>query len=305
MSDDFRIPATLWYDPQPSSPKFTQAFANLAFTLQPGQSANGPSVALLGVYELGWPYTELYGEQLPKPVTVVAIHSTSGQVFLSDLNPAIEDEEEDAILPLMSDEDAAGPGPARNALRESGYFNVDLCALLNLPPDQAYYQVFLWLDDLVTPIQTVQVPANPARKGTGQSPYEVKNGDLLAFGASPKSPKAVAGVIRTDLDFQAGKSYRVQGTLPPGALDTPPTGGASGSPVLTVLAFDRQSRLYAWNASTAAYGKMKSSAAPYFNFDPFRLISQPRSPENIYVVTVLGNVRNEVLVIFTDYQRAP
>lgn len=298
-----QVPGTIWFDELDTTPQISPTeFAALEFNLQPGQSALGTTVVLSAAYVLRWPYTELYGDMLPKPIVVVAIDASTGNAFMSDLNVIYIDETDEAILLGMSDDDANQPGPTHNVQGVGGAFNVDLPALLGLPPDAGYYQVFLWLDDLVTQIQTIQVPANEARRGFKPGLNQTSGSGLVTVRTSSQSPTATAGEIRTDLDL-GGRSLRAYGTLPPGALQTPPTGGAPGNPVLTILAHNRQTRSFAWYVASDAYSTMQTQNIGSFDFDPFQIITRPSPPANVFMVTVLGNVRNEVLPILTDFQR--
>lgn len=296
------VPDIVWFDQLDASPEIPDtAFAALEFVLEPGENAFGTTTVLVASYLLGFPYTELYSNQLPEPINVLAIDANSGNVFLANLDVVYEDETDNSIFINISDEIANQPGPTRNALSVGGYFNVDLPALLGLPSNAAYYHVFLWLDDLVTPIQTIQIPANSARQGFTPGLFEVSGSGIVSVRQSPLSPEAQPGEIRTDLDFSS-RSFRVYGTLPPGALETPPTGNAPGSPLLTVIAFCRQTRFFGWHVATDAYVNMKSRSTPHFDFDPFQLIERPDPAANVYVLTVLGNLRNDVLPILTDFQ---
>lgn len=293
----------VWYDRTDASPEISlDAYVSLEFGLAPGVSPLGTTVVLSASYVFGWPYTELYGSQLPAPVVVVAIEAASGKVYMADLNVTYPYQTEVEISLGMSDQQANQPGPAHNRMRLGGYFNVDLPALLGLPPESGYYQVFLWLDDLVTPIQTIQIPPNEARRGVVPGLYQVTGSNLVTVRQSSQSPTAKVGEIRTDLDTSS-RSLRVYGTLPPGAVQNPPTGSAPGNPVLTILAHDRQARSFAWYVATDAYRTMQSQSIGSFDLDPFQIIERPSPAANVFVVTVLGNVRNEVLPILTDFQR--
>lgn len=293
----------VWYNRTDDSPEISHdAFVSLDFALSPGVSPLGTTVVLSASYMFGWPYTELYGNQLPAPVVVVAIEAASGKVFMADLNVTYPERTEVSISLGMSDQQANQPGPTQNRMRLGGYFNVDLPALLGLPPESGYYQVFLWLDDLVTQIQTIQVPPNEARRGIQPGLYQVSGSGLVTVRQSPQSPSAKVGEIRTDLDTSS-RSLRVYGTLPPGAVQSPPTGAAPGNPVLTILAHNRQSRTFAWYVAPDAYRTMQTQNVGSFDFDPFQIITRPSPPANVFMVTVLGNVRNEVLPILTDFQR--
>ncbi len=301
-SKTISIPEVLWFDELEITPQIDDnAFAALEFSLAAGENATGPSTVLAGAYRLGWPYTELYGHQIPTPIVVVAIDATNGDVYLSNLNIVNSDETEEALLVNVGDDVANQPGPARDALQVGGNFNVDLAALLGLPGDARYYRILLWLDDLVTPVQTVQVPADPSRTGMDPSAYKVSGSNLATVRSSSHSPTAEAGEIRTDLDF-SGSSFTAYATMPPGSLDTPPTGG-TGDPVLTLLAFCRQTQSFGWWASRDAYTTMVSSKTPNFDFEPFQLLARPDPAANVYVLTIVGNLRNEVLPILVDYQQ--
>ncbi|MEM7153509.1 MAG: hypothetical protein AAF799_11755 [Myxococcota bacterium] len=297
------IPSVVWFSQTPSSPTLsTTAFADLKLASAPAQSPTGPTVALLGSYRLGWPYVELYPNQLPKPILIVAVSTTTGEVFSNDLDAYDPRIQPTAIGPAIADTKANAAGPARNIPGTAGYFNVDLGARLSLPPEAGYYQVFAWLDDLVTPILTVQVPANENRRAVDPSFNQVKSEGLVTIEDSSHSPNPKDGEIRTDLEFTKGSSYRVYATLPPGALQTPPVGSAPGSPILSVMTFNRQMRQFAWWSSSTAYSTMVSKSTDTFDFDPFGLQPRPNPAANVYVVTALGNLRNDVLPIFVEYQ---
>lgn len=298
-----QVPSPVWYTRTDASPPISrQAYVALDFALAPGVSALGTTVVLSASYMFGWPYTELYGMQLPAPVVVVAIEASSGKAYMANLNVTYEDQTDVAITLAMSDQQANQPGPTQNRQRVGGYFNVDLPDLLGLPPESGYYQVFLWLDDLVTQIQTIQVPPNEARRGIAPGLYQVSGSNLVTVRQSSQSPTAKVGEIRTDLDTSS-RSLRVYGTLPPGAVQTPPTGTAPGNPILTILAHNRQAQSFAWYVAPDAYRTMQSQNIGSFDFDPFQIITRPSPPANVFMVTVLGNVRNEVLPILTDFQR--
>ena len=58
-----------------------------------------------------------------------------------------------------------------------------------------------------------------------------------------------------------------------------------------------------WYVAPDAYRTMQAQNVGSFDFDPFQIITRPSPPANVFMVTVLGNVRNEVLPILTDFQR--
>ncbi|EDM74678.1 hypothetical protein PPSIR1_06536 [Plesiocystis pacifica SIR-1] len=300
---EFQIPANVWFSETPETPSLDPtAFADIKFALVPGESSIGPSVALVGAYSLGWPYVELYGSELYLVFKVVAISASTGAVYFADLNEVVPFRQEDAIIVQMSDAEANRSGPARDIPAEAGYFNVDLARYLGLPPTSDHYQVFVWLDDLVTRVQTVQVPSNEARQAVDPSVFQVPSSGLLTIEQSVHSPTPQPGEIRTDLDFSQGRSYRVYAALPPGALDAPPTGGAPGTPAVTVLAFNRQTQSLMWATDTGAYASMVKAGTGFYDFDPFAILPKPNPAANVYVVTVVGNLDNDVLPIFVDYQ---
>lgn len=220
----------VWYQQTPQSPNVPEA-PGLLFALAAADSANGPTVALFGAYHLGTPFIEYYGGQLVRAIRVVALDMASGRVYQSDLNSP----DHPPIMLEASDKDVAAAGPGWST--ESGYFNLDLPALLGLPQRAASYRVFLWLDDLISNIVDVQIPANPSRverPATERIPV-----DNLQFAADPNATENKADLIRISLAKKTDKQF-LQGTWMPVNLANP------DQPVIWVLAASHRERRFAW-----------------------------------------------------------
>ena len=74
---------------------------------------------------------------------------------------------------------------------QSSFFNFDLATLLGLPGQEGNYRVFLWLDDIVSPIESVTVPANPLRgKGRAVAATQpIESLEISAITAPQTHPK--------------------------------------------------------------------------------------------------------------------
>ena len=229
------ISETVWYGETNDSPSIPSP-NGLVFRPVPAQSDKGPTVAIFSGYHLGSPYLEYYGGQIPRAVWTIAINNATGLVYHSDLSdpyhPPISLEASDQEI------DKAPPGWST----ESGAFNLDLCQLLGLPAQGATYRVFLWLDDVLSNVETIGLPADPAR-GTGY----------------PSAPKAVA--------TKSTPIGPVTTKLRPGGVALTPSGEANSDKVtvhwhplpsedpkstgLWLLAWSHRDREFQWLGITA------------------------------------------------------
>ena len=220
----------VWYQQTPESPNIPEA-PGLFFRLAGANSPNGPTVALLGAYRLGSPFMEYYGGQLVRAIRVVAIDVSSGQVYQSDLNGP----DHPPITLEASDKEMAEAGPGWST--ESGFFNLDLPALLGLPKKSASYRVFLWLDDLISNIVDVQIPANPGR-GDGH-PTACSPIGAVQFASDPSATEKKPDVVRLRLVKKDDKQF-LQGTWNSVSLANP------NQPVIWLLAASHRERRFAW-----------------------------------------------------------
>lgn len=276
-------------EPSPVSP-------HMVFTCADAQSELGDTTAMFAGFNLGWPYTQLYGGQLPAPINIVAINNSNGAVYYSPAYFSDSSVQRSVQLFLSATELASGE-PEFNRTFVNAWFNVDLPRLLGLPPGDDTYNVCLWLDDLVTPMQTVKIAANSARLETLPAQGQVTASNLVNIRTSSHSPKAESGVIRTDGPI-AQASNRVFATLPQDAFSG--SLSANGNPPLTILGFTQKSRGFYWYSANGYYDKAKNASCYSFDFDPFEIVPKPSEPESVFIVTMFGAIRAEALWIPTE-----
>lgn len=280
QSPQFKVPKTVWYGETPHSPGIPEE-AGLVFRAVQAASKSGPTVALAAAYRLGSPFLEYYGGQLPRPVWVVAVDAETGRVYHADLNgpdhPPIRLETSD------KDAEAAMPGSSSQSAR----FNLDLAALLGLPEQAGSYRVFLWLDDLVSSVETVQVPANPAR-GTGRR-VASQPAQLVQFWADPAAPKPEPGRI------VLGSSADPADPTVHGAWVPPKYEGPQRF-VLWLLAASHRDRRLGWVAIRA--GELPGNvAAAVFSFPAKDLPKTSGIVQKVFVVALSPESVSNVLVL--------
>jgi len=291
-------PQPVWSNQVPSfSPEITPnpTSPHMAFNCAEATSDLGDTLGLFAGFNLGWPYTELYGGQLPAPINVVAINTQTGAVYF---NPAYYSERslQRSVELFLSPTEVAAGEPEFNRSFVNAWFNMDLPRLLQLPPGDGTYNVCLWLDDLVTPMQTVQVSANSARTEAATTQGQAQGSNIISIRKSSYSPAAEEGVIRTDGPLQEGRN-RIYATLPDDVFSTTQTSTGTLGPILSVLGFTQTTRRFFWYSDTGFYDQAQKAKLTTFDFDPFQIIDHPTEPESIFVVTILGSLRSEALWI--------
>jgi len=291
-------PDEVWYDfvegcsptiePSPTSP-------HMQFNCQEATSAGGNTTAMFAGYNLGWPYIELYGGQMPAPINVMATNLLTGQVYFSPASHSDASLRLDVELYLSDVEVNAGQ-PANNQSFTNSWFNLDLARLLNLPPEDGLYGVTLWIDDLITPVQAVQVVTNSTRLASPPVPTEITTSGLVTTQNSSHSPAPQDGEIRMDGPLtEAGN--RIYATLPKNVFTNPPIPIEGGTPVLTLAGFTQRSRRLFWYRDKDFYPNASKNKVFNFDFDPFKLFGTLEEPENLFVVSQLGTLRSEALWI--------
>jgi hypothetical protein len=283
------------------TPKIEDGQLSIEFSIQPAINQNGSTLALFVAYKLGHPYLGVYGGQLGQAINIVAIHSKSGKVFFSP--PVTSDAI--PISDMMIDEKDIGPLENLPSAMSS-YFNVDLCELLRLPPEGGIFHVFLWMDDIVTSIQTVEVPENinrlypslplkaPAEKniikpdegdeGKGDSEAENKAIHLEAMDEKP-----------TKMDHSDLLKLRIGGTIPNEIFSKEESKDVY-KPPLVAMAFCHRSRNFG-SQSISILDDTLESKTPSFMFDLLRLVDCSETPQKIFVFTTLGEHQSNMLTI--------
>lgn len=139
----------------------TKAPANaLALALEAGSDPGSHALTLHGYFNIGVDMTGRYSGAFPSPVFVVAIFRKTGHLHIQTLTNQDE-------IPPQYQGAAAEPaitradGASAAGISESGYFNVDLKAHLGLASDKGIYDVFLWVEDVLSDMASVEKPEAP------------------------------------------------------------------------------------------------------------------------------------------------
>lgn len=258
-----------WYGAQPQSPSLAPERSGLDFALAPAAGTKGPTVALLGAARLPALYGAIYGARIAGAVRIVAIDLRTGDIYVNNAEPR--------DLPPLSNVMKPGAQPPPGAEPADSYFNVDLRAQLRLPPHSARYAVFLWLDEMVSPVRVAQLPgpvldSNPAIETT-----DPERAGIL-FGRAAESPTAAKGIALRS----SGQRIYVD------------VASDARQGKLNVLALDFRSRVTRW--LSFALPRRQGT----FSFDPSMLggrTPDASGPEKAFFVVSIGKSLSEVLTV--------
>jgi hypothetical protein len=281
MTQTYRIEEknTVWYGKKAYSPELPGG-TGLFFNAVEAVSPSGPTVALAAAYRLGSPYIEYYGGQLPRPIRVVAVNEESGLVYEADL----KEPDHPPVRILITDKVAKEIKPS--GMIESAHFNVDLAALLRLPEQEGRYKVFLWLDELVSRVVAINIPANPARgKGKPVASVPIR---VVHFGPDPASPGVEPGKLELAL---GGKPEE---TAVHGSWIVKAEKGEN--PVFWLLANSHRDRRFAWVALRAK-DVPQDEATTTFSFNTGDLLKTSDVAQKVFIIGLAANAVSNVHVI--------
>ena len=215
LAQEVIISRPLWFGPQAGSPRLPGEGPGLDFALRPGRRGGAPTVALLGAVRASGREADIYGGRIAGAVQIVAIDWQSGQVY----HAAAERPGAVPLSMVMKDPEPPAPGEASIEAIET-HFNLDLRGHLGLPAQPANYAVFLWLDQMTSPVRVAQLPGPDKRV----QPLPKKAGTRVAVsGAAPgkpsnrvriQAPGAPAGVIVLTLGYRSRELKWRRVTLP-------------------------------------------------------------------------------------------
>jgi hypothetical protein len=274
-----QIPSTPVHGLQPNSPALPPRGFAFDFAVRPAVDPSGnPTAALFASARLPGRYAEIYGGRMEGAINIVAIEQQTGRTYHRNA-------ERGHVPPLsgVMNPNPAPPAPGV-AYFESidTYFAVDLRTQLTLPPSAANYALFLWLDEVTSPLRWVQAP------GTQTPPEPLFPGPqaaALQFRQTPGSP--AAGPAEIVLQRAAG-DLRVFGSVGPAVA-------AAGAGPLTILALDFRSRTLKWH-TTPLNGLA-------FDFDLLALFGGPgildpgQPPRRVFVLAASRGALSRVLVV--------
>lgn len=210
------------YGPQELSPALPEEGFLLGFACYPAKRESGdPSASLFASGRVSGRYVDIYGGRLPGAIQIVAVDVETGAAYSRS-------GEYGTPVPLPAAMDPVPqpprPGVAR-AISAEVYFAVDLMSHLNLPRRRATYTVFLWLDEMTSQPQLVEIGAEAgdavpppwpaalsrdADSGAVSSP-QLQNWGSLATGA------AAGAFALLGLDFRSRQVKAITGYAGPGA----------------------------------------------------------------------------------------
>ncbi len=274
-----QIPSTPVHGLQPNSPALPPRGFAFDFGAWPAMDRSGrPTAALFASARLPGRYADIYGGRMEGAVNIVAIEHQTGRTYHRNA-------ERGHIVPLA---DVMNPNPAPPApgvaYFESidTYFAVDLRTQLTLPPGAANYAVFLWLDEVTSPLRWVQVPGS-------QTPPEPLFPDPSAAALQFRQTGGTPGAGPAEIALQrAPGDMRVYGAVGPGVA-------AAGAGPLTILALDFRSRAVKWR--TVPLNGLA------FDFDLLALFGGPGvldpgpPPRKVFVLAASRGALSRVLVI--------
>ncbi len=274
-----QIPSTPVHGLQPNSPALPPRGFAFDFAVRPAvDPAGNPTAALFASARLPGRYADIYGGRMEGAINIVAIEQQTGRTYHRNA-------ERGHVPPLAG---AMNPNPAPPApgvaYFESidTYFAVNLRTQLNLPPNAANYALFLWLDEVTSPLRWVQTPGDT----TPPEPLPPDpRASALQFRQAPVSPAARPGEIVLQ---KAPGDMRVFGTVDPGVV-------AAAAGPLTILALDFRSRTLKWHSLP-----LNGFA---FDFDLLALFGGPGildpgpPPRRVFVLAASRGALSRVLVV--------
>lgn len=275
---------SFWSGPQPESPHLPVEGSSLDFVLRPATAAEGPTLALLAAARLPGPIAETYGARAEGATQIVAVDSATGAVFS---RPA----EREGSAPLSAIGSRPKASQAGGATVDSieVWFNADLRSHLDLPPEAKAYSVFLWLDEMTSPLHLADLPAS-GQPSTPSAPAGYTSGiHFRKSSLSPRSPQH-------GLALRA--SHNATATIH-GVLDL--CGISSPDLIVTVLALDSGTRQLSSRSFRAHLRDLKASGGA-FDFDSSAFFTLPKStdknaPGKLFIAVVVPHVISNVVAV--------
>ncbi len=133
----------------------------LTMALSPRVTSDEPSLLLFGYYNIDVEIAGHYGSILPGAAYIVLLERSTGSVYIRDLS---NDDDVPAIYSLSAEPSVtrADGAPATGVISESGHFIVNLTHHLGLPAEPGIYDGFLWLENILSNMDSVEKPAEDA-----------------------------------------------------------------------------------------------------------------------------------------------
>jgi hypothetical protein len=270
MSDDVApIPAAaIRFGSTPASPPAAPANA-LRLALTPGHAPGDPPLVANGFWNLGVDVLGRYTGRPPAPVLVVAVARATGRVHLANL---VADDE---IPPRWRGGAAAAPTLSRadgstKGISEQGFFTVDLKRHLALADRPDTYDVFLWLEDVVSDVVSADKPDEHGAR-PGSALFEQPASIATVKEAPPSDGLAIAAAAHDGARLVRGGSGAERVSIVAHAIES----GASGSVVLAV----------------------EPGHGMTFEIDVKRLVPRASAKDRVLVLALAGGKRSPLLSI--------
>lgn len=287
-TESIQITETIGAERSPYTPQIPEDQFVIKFTAKPAVSEDGPTVALFIAYRLGQPYLAMYGGELKNAINIVAIHVDSGRVYFA---PPVG---ENAISLSLTMKDEKDIGSTENlASATSSFFDVDLCRLLALHPEGGSYHVFLWMDDMTSLVQTLQVPANPSRPAEDSLSTQLPS-EIIEFGDFPVPLIPPGNKIALTQSTQPG-DRTIYGAWSPDPANIASQRAKDAPYYLTLLAFNHRDRRFGW-VSVDVTQLPPSTDSSKFRIDPLKIVGASDMRQKIFTLAVSGEVMSKVLV---------
>jgi hypothetical protein len=271
------------YGRLPQSPTISPDVPALEFTVKPAVTQTGePTVAIFAAGLLPGRYAEIYGGRIPGALEIVAIESTTGEVFHNEAQRGHA-----APISAVMNPAPTPPGPDEATVESiEVHFAVDLRAHLQLPNRLSRYWVFLWLDEMTSKVHQAEVP------GPAQSKVAPSAGSVIGcrpvVGAPTVPPKGIA--LRESggrFDGQIGSELLVE---------------SLGRKCLSLFALDYRSRACT-GRSFELPAEVPQGRNLSFHLLRSELFAGPGwldsadTPRSVFVVAAMGGVLSRVLVL--------
>lgn len=270
---------SFWSGPQPESPPLPTDGSSLDFVLRPATADGAPTLALLASARLPGPIAENYGARAGGATQIVAVDSATGAVFSRAAERAGS-----APLPAVagSRPKAAHAGATVDSIEV--WFNADLRSHLELSPSAKTYSVFLWLDEMTSPVHLAQMPASGPVSTTASAPAAGSEGfHLRKSRLTPHPPEH-------GLALRANHNGIIYGVFDTSAI-------SESNFILTLLALDSGTRQLSSRSFRVSLPDLKASGGD-FDFDSSALFSVPkRGQGKLFLVGVAAQALSNVVAV--------
>ncbi len=281
MITPMKVTHRIWGEKYPTTPELGYEQTGLGFQAVPGVGMAGDTVVLTANYVACSPILNYYEGQLPGPILLVAFDPNSGVVHnhpvLDAKSPPVRVLTPEGVKPIQGDSIQKAP------------FNVDMPSLLALPPEAARYHVFLWLDNVVSPVILVDTPENQNRTLSLLS--NRKSSRIVSFNPTKKlEPESGSNSILLETVDRDGVKI-VTGSWTPGINND------GKSPYfLSLMAFNHRDRTCGWT-SVDINSLPEQTDKRYFQLDPSQLTGSAQENQSVFVMAFSMDHPPQVLEI--------